>query len=137
MKVLLDINIVLDVFLNRLPWLTNSQAIWQACDDGKITGYLAATTLTNIYYIVRRHMNIAVARDCVNICLEAFEICEINEAVLALAHSLNGNDFEDDVQIAGATFAGLDAIVTRDRANGFAHAKIDVLSPDDLLVRIV
>lgn len=41
-------------------------------------------------------------------------------------------DFEDDLQIACAVAAGLDVIVSRDRA-GFVHSPIPVLSPAELL----
>ena len=37
MKVLLDINVVLDVFLARDPWLADSAAVVQAGLDGKIS----------------------------------------------------------------------------------------------------
>jgi predicted nucleic acid-binding protein len=30
MKILIDTNIILDVLLNRAPWVTDSQAIWDA-----------------------------------------------------------------------------------------------------------
>jgi hypothetical protein len=32
----------------------NKSAIWQAVDDGRILAYLAATALTNIFYVGRR-----------------------------------------------------------------------------------
>ncbi len=45
MRVLLDINIVLDVLLKREPWVSKSKSVWQANDDGLITGYITGTTL--------------------------------------------------------------------------------------------
>ena len=41
MRVLLDTNIILDVLLNRAPWVTEAKAVWQAHEDGRITGYMA------------------------------------------------------------------------------------------------
>lgn len=35
MRVLLDTNVVLDVLLNRQPWVKDASAIWQANDDGR------------------------------------------------------------------------------------------------------
>ena len=61
MNLLLDTNIVLDVLLNRIPWVTDSQAIWDACDKGQATGFVTATTLTNIFYIARRQLSEEVA----------------------------------------------------------------------------
>jgi hypothetical protein len=48
---------------------------------------------------------------------------------------LPGNDFEDNVQIACAVIAGLDAIVTRD-PKGFAGSPVLVLTPAELLARL-
>jgi hypothetical protein len=49
MNVLIDTNILLDVLLKRSPWSTESSAIWQACDNGRIVGDLPASTLTDIF----------------------------------------------------------------------------------------
>ncbi len=40
MKLLLDTNIVLDVLLEREPWLTTSKELWAAGDSGLIDRFL-------------------------------------------------------------------------------------------------
>ena len=32
MNLLIDTNVILAVLLNRTPWITDSQVIWEACD---------------------------------------------------------------------------------------------------------
>jgi len=135
MNVLLDTNIVLDVLLNRQPFVTESKSIWQANDDDKITGYIAATTLTNIFFIVRKVAGLKDARAAVRVCLDAFVICAVDRPALEMAEQLPGNDFEDNVQIACATITGLTAIVTRDKT-GFTAATTTVYAPDELLVQL-
>ena len=54
MKALLDVNILLDVVLNRQPWVQHALAISSACADRRMTGYVAAFTVPTLYYIVRR-----------------------------------------------------------------------------------
>ena len=39
MRILLDTNVVLDVLLNREPWVAEASAIWQANDDGRLDGF--------------------------------------------------------------------------------------------------
>lgn len=51
------------------------------------------------------------------------------------ADALAGSDFEDNVEIAAAATAQVDAIVTRN-ANDFSHAPIPVWSPAELLTRL-
>ena len=135
MRVLLDTNVILDVLLNRAPWVTEAKAVWQAHEDGRITGYMTATTMTDIFYLARRLIDRATARTAVRTCLDTFEICEVNRSVLEQAQTLAGNDFEDNVQIACANIAGLDAIVTRNTAD-FRAATRPVFTPAELLTRI-
>jgi predicted nucleic acid-binding protein len=128
MRVLLDTNVVLDVLLSREPWLDDAQALWLAADNGELSAYLSATSLTDIYYVARRLADVLRARDAIKLCLDAFEILAVDRAALERAQPLTGPDFEDNVQIASAEAAGLDAIVTRDMA-GFADSTVAVLSP--------
>jgi predicted nucleic acid-binding protein len=135
MNILIDTNIVLDVLLERPPWLVEAEQIWDACDTGKITGYLAATSVTNIHYIARRMRDLRHAQIAVGLCLGTFRIAPIDDMTLVHATSLPGADFEDNLQIASALIANLDAIVTRDPP-GFANAPLPILRPHELLARI-
>ena len=69
------------------------------------------------------------------LCLQSFEVCAVDRPTLLLARSFNGTDFEDDIQAACASVAGLDAVVTRD-PGGFRQPGIVVLSPADALARV-
>lgn len=135
MKILFDTNIVLDALLLRQPWLPEAQQLWQANDGGLLTGYLTATTLTDIFYIAKRQQDIIKAKTAVDICLQAFEICPVNRQSLLLACTFLGNDFEDNLQIACATLAGLDGIVTRD-PQGFQSTTIPVWTTAQILAQL-
>jgi predicted nucleic acid-binding protein len=135
MRVLIDTNILLDVLLDRPPWAVEASAIWGACDAGHATGYISASTLTDIFYIARRATDVPTARLAVGLCLNTFEICAVDRQTLEQAALLPGGDFEDNVQIACALIAGLDAIVTRNSAD-FVAAPIPILTPTELLVRL-
>jgi predicted nucleic acid-binding protein len=125
---LIDTNVVLDVLLARQPWLNDSAAVWQACDEGRITGHIAATTLTNIFYVVRRNAGMERAHASVRVCLDAFAIIAVDRGTLIHAATLPGNDFEDNVLVACATLSRLDLIITRDPA-GFVASPVPVLTP--------
>jgi hypothetical protein len=43
MRVLFDLNIILDVLLNRAPWVTDSAAVWDAHRGGEIVAQVAAS----------------------------------------------------------------------------------------------
>jgi predicted nucleic acid-binding protein len=130
MKVLLDTNVVLDVILLRAPFVTTAQKIWAASDAGRISGYICATTLPTVFYIVQKSAGFDKAREAVRVCLDAFDVCAVDSRALQVAFGLPGTDFEDNLQIATAMEEAVDVIVTRD-PKGFAHSSIRVETPDD------
>jgi len=54
MKVLVDTNVILDVLLKRKPFCKDSFLIFQLADSGHIEGILAAVSMTNIFYLLRK-----------------------------------------------------------------------------------
>ena len=134
-NVLIDINMLLDLFLAREPWLSDARSVWAAHHRRAIVGHIAAHGLTNLFYIARRIVGFEKAREAVSLCLRTFEVIPIGRAELEHADSLGGNDFEDNLVLACAVVEGLDAIVTRD-PKGFVGSTIPVLSPAELLARL-
>jgi predicted nucleic acid-binding protein len=130
MRILLDTNIVLDVLLKRNPWVNTASIIWQAIDDKQIDGYIVACTLTDIFYIARR----LTTQTAVQICLNAFHICPVEQETLEKALTLPGNDFEDNVQIASAIQSNLEAIITRD-PSGFSATNVPIMAPDEFVTQ--
>ncbi|MEH2372607.1 type II toxin-antitoxin system VapC family toxin [Nostoc sp.] len=111
----------------------NPSVLFQEIDSGRIVGYVTAITLTDIFYIYRRHTpSIEQARQAVSETLTAMVICAVNRAVLESAFGSGLADFKDAVQIACAIAQGLDAILTHD-TQGFLSSSIPVLSIHELL----
>ncbi|NJK68638.1 MAG: PIN domain-containing protein [Oscillatoriales cyanobacterium RU_3_3] len=136
MRVLIDTNIVLDFLLQREPFFQDADLLFQSIDAGQVVGYVTATTLTDIFYISRKHTrSIEQARQAVSATLTAMVICPVNRAVLESAFNSGLADFEDAVQIFCAVAQGLDAILTRD-ARGFLNSPVPVLSIQELLVHL-
>ncbi len=136
MRVLIDTNIVLDFLLQREPFFQDAELLFQAIDAGQLIGYVTATTLTDIFYISRKHTrSVEQARQAVSETLTAMVICPIDRAVLESAFNSGLVDFEDAVQIFGAVAQGLDAILTRDN-KGFLSSPVPVLSIQELLQQL-
>lgn len=136
MKALLDTNIVLDFLLQREPFFQDAEQLFEAIADGHVVGYVTATTLTDIFYISRKHTrSIERARQAVSETLTAMEICPIDRDVLEAALNSNVADFEDAIQIFSAVAQRLGAIVTRD-THGFANSPVPVSSVQELLRQV-
>ena len=59
MRLLVDINVALDVILERDPWVIEGALLFSAIQEGRAEGYLAGHTIPTIHYIVRENR-----RDC-------------------------------------------------------------------------
>ncbi len=131
MRVLIDTNVVLDFLQEREPFAENAAKLFKRIDAGEIEGFIAATTITNIYYIVRKAAGAIVAQDAISQVLTDLNICVVDRNVLEQAIALNFRDFEDAVQYVCGVAHSVDAIVTRD-ASGFVGVEIPVMSPEEL-----
>ncbi|MGO9601448.1 MAG: type II toxin-antitoxin system VapC family toxin [Isosphaeraceae bacterium] len=94
-----------------------------------------ASSITDVHYISRRLTNPENARNIVRRCLDELRVVAVTSDELETAYAFGGSDFEDDLQVACAVAASLDAIVTRD-PKGFPLSPIPVLSPAELIARV-
>jgi serpin B len=60
MKVLIDTNVIMDVLVGREPFLQMSRFVVRLCDEGVIEGYLAAHSITNLFYMLRKYYDAKV-----------------------------------------------------------------------------
>ena len=144
MRILVDTNIVLDFLLEREPFRQDAERLFEAIASDQITGYVTATTLTNIFYIARRlTQSIERARQSVAMTLTVMEVCPVDtvpgalrdRAILEIALTSSLSDFEDAVQIACAIARNLEAIVTRDQQD-FSNSSLPVLTASQVLERL-
>ena len=135
MRILLDTNILLDVFFQREPYAAASDSVWQACEQGRCAGYITPLTLVNIFYLARKQLRAQKARELVVDTLSVFQVASLGFSEMEHALGLPLDDYEDAVQLAGALASGLDVIVTRN-GKDFRGASIPALAPDAFLKQL-
>lgn len=128
-KILVNINVVLDVLLDRKPHAGPSAALWAAIETGMAEGVLAAHAVTTIHYLVRKERGASKARRTVTAILRVFGIAAVDGDVVRQALQFSWPDFEDSITASAAQSAGCDAIVTRD-PRGFPDSPVRVLTPE-------
>jgi len=130
---LIDTNIVLDWVLKRPPFHHDATKIIDLCMRGKATGYLAAHTILNVFYITRKDLSIIERRDLSRLLCDRFEIIGIDRrSMITALDTFNFKDIEDSLQMQCAYEKSLDFIITRD-IKDFKDSKIKVLLPSDFL----
>ena len=135
MTVLLDLNVMLDTLLAREPWRAEADAIWDANREGRIDAWISAAALPTVFYVIRKQSGQVLAKFAVTNCLQSLDIVPVSRATLEVATTLPAADLEDNLQIACAIAAGLDAIVTRNTRD-FSGSPVPVLTPVDLLSQL-
>jgi predicted nucleic acid-binding protein len=135
MRVLFDTDLVLDLVLDREPFVDAAAAVFTLHENGRISGYISGITMVNVFYLTRKSKGISGARKAVEELLSTLSICPLDQLVLENAHRLTFTDYEDAVQHACATASGLDAIVTRNLAD-YKNATLPVFSPADFLSQL-
>ena len=131
-RILLDLNVVLDVLLDRQPFAETSAALWASIEGGEAEGFIAAHAVTTLHYLAARGCNRAHADRCVTDVLSVFEVAPVDGAVLVAATALGWPDFEDAVVAAAAQAAGCTMIATRD-PRGFKGAPCLAVAPLEAL----
>jgi len=132
MRILFDTNVVLDVFLNREPFVESAARLFDANVQGDLQGMLGATTVTTIYYLLTSNRGSAVAQEKVKELLRLFDVAAVNRRVLTQAIESGFADYEDAVLHSAARTAGADGIVTRNTTD-FSDATLAVYTPTELL----
>lgn len=129
---LLDVNVILDVLLDRRPHAAAAAALWSACEQGSARASLAAHAVTTIHYLVAREHGRETARKSIEALLGIFGVAPVDEKVLRQALQGKAPDFDDEVSLRAAQLAGCDALVTRD-PKGFRGSPLPVMTPASAL----
>jgi len=132
MRVMFDTNVILDLLLDREPFVKEAKPLIAKVEQGLLNGVLCATTVTTIYYLLMRSMGKKGATEVIGSLLKLFEVASVTRIVLEDALESDDRDYEDAVLYKSAYHAGVDLIVTRDRS-GFSKADIPVMNPKELL----
>jgi predicted nucleic acid-binding protein len=128
-RILFDVNVVLDVLLDRKPHAEASSAAWAAVEIGMAQGLLAAHGVTTIHYLVQKETGTAKAKGILSRILKVFGVAAVDGAVIQEALQLSCSDFEDAVTATAARLASCDYIVTRD-PKGFRGSAVRALTPE-------
>ncbi len=132
MKVLFDTNIILDVLLDRKPFSEHASYILSSVERSEVSGFLCATTITTIHYLLSKYLDKEKAIDSITSIMALFEVAPVNRLVIENALQSKFTDFEDSVLHESARHAGAEYIITRNLKD-FKNAKIPVFSPTEFL----
>jgi predicted nucleic acid-binding protein len=132
MKIALDTNIVLDTLACREPFFERSQAVIRLVAEGKATGAVTANTITDIYYILRKHLDKGAVKAALRGLMELLEVVDVTGGECLAALDLAMDDYEDALLACCAKNWGAGCIITRNTKD-FINLPIRALTPEDFL----
>lgn len=134
-RILFDVNVVLDVLLDRKPHAEASARTWAAVESGRCEGSISAHAVTTIHYLLVKELGAAGAKRAIGAILRVFRVAAVNEAVIQEAMRLSLPDFEDAVTAAAAQESDCVYLVTRD-PKGFRGSPVRHVTPETLTALI-
>lgn len=132
MNALIDTNVILDVLMKREPFFADSVAVLDRAERGEFVGWLCATTVTTIFFLIRRQLGRDVAIEKLKDLSSIFATAPVNKAVIDSALEGRFRDFEDSVLNEAAVLVGADCIVTRNERD-FKYSSLLVYSPSQFI----
>jgi predicted nucleic acid-binding protein len=135
MKVLIDTNVALNKLLKQPDFFAGSNAIFNLAEIGQITGYISASAVTDVYYIARKSLGKAAAREAINHLLRVFSPATVTGDDIYKALDLEWDDFEDSVQYSVGEGLAVDYIVTRNTQD-FVSGSIPAVTPEQFIETI-
>lgn len=128
MKLLIDLNIILDYLEDRTPFADAAENI---IENKRNQLFVSAHMITTAFYQMRDH-GIEAQNNALNFIFDNFTVVPCNKKILSDARALEFTDHEDAVVAAAAKKAKCAYIITRNKRD-FANSPVPVLTPGEFL----
>ena len=134
MKIYLDTNLIIDVLAEREPFYDRSRKIWELVEKRDLTGYLSATTITDIFYIINKQLGVKRAYETIKKIMAVFNITSVSEADIRKALNLEFKDFEDALQLICAKKIKAKYLITRNKEDFQEGKDLQIVNPEEFLL---
>ena len=135
MRVLLDTNVLIDLYTKRPPEGDVAQKLLIMHEFGDAELWVSAKSFTDVFYVLHKTYSSERIQSAFEESYQWLNICSLDSADLQLAASRRWRDFEDCLIDVCAEKVKADVLLTRDEV-GFAQSKTRVLSPREFFAFI-
>ena len=136
-KVLIDIDVILDFFFDKQPYVEYSAQVIGLCETKKIIGFITPVIYSNVYYILRRTARHDKVIDNLKQLLMITDVLLMDKEVVSNALNSGFKDFEGSLQNFAAMKHGeIDVILTRNLKD-FSKSEIGILTPESYIKSII
>jgi len=133
LAVLIDTDVLLDFLTERGIFTKNAKGIVQKVAEKKINAFLAAHSITNLFYILRKIYSVSERKQLLMALCQSITIVEIGSGLIFnVFTNSNFDDIEDCLQAECALSVNADYIITRN-INDYTHSGVPAILPEELL----
>ncbi|MFI5135037.1 MAG: type II toxin-antitoxin system VapC family toxin [Chitinophagales bacterium] len=131
--VFIDTNVLLDIFLNRMPFRLDAVDIFREAEEETIEVFTSSISIANIAYGIQKHVGKSQVRPALSKIMSITQIVETDRSAILSAIASGFSDIEDAFQHYSALkIPGIDFIITRNTSD-YKHSLIPVISPKEFL----
>ena len=133
-RVLLDVNICLDLLLDRKPHVTSSGQIFEAGEKGSITLVISGLSFDTLFYIMRPALGARKSIEKLQLLHRYVHTGTIDHKTVEQALASGWPDLEDALQYYCALHNDCRFLITRNKKDFKADSKsLRILSPEEFL----
>jgi predicted nucleic acid-binding protein len=132
-KVLIDTDVILDFFFDRMPFSEESSQILSLCEKKEIQGYVTSIMVSNIYYLLRKTAKHEKVIDNLKLLLNIVDVTTTNKKVVLEALNSEFKDFEDALQNFSAQNDEKITIILTRNIKDYKTSNLSIMTPENYL----
>jgi hypothetical protein len=101
-------------------------------ETGRVDGFIAAHSITTLFYLIQKDRSPAEARSAVTSLLQFIKIIPGDQNIIEQALNLDFRDFEDAVEMISAVQSKMDCLVPR-KNKDYQPAMLPIMQPIEFL----
>ena len=133
MKILIDTDVILDLFFDRKPYCESAAKILSLCESNKIEGYVTPVIVRNVYYLLRKrasHNNVITQ---LRLFLSIVNISPMNKESILKAINSPFRDFEDALKNYSAESDETIKIIVTRNVKDYQDSALSIQTPESFL----
>ncbi len=132
-KVLIDTDVILDFFFDRMPFSEESSQILSLCEKKEIQGYVTSIMVSNFYYLLKKTAKHEKVIDNLKLLLNIVDVTTTNKKVVLEALNSEFKDFEDALQNFSAQNDEKITIILTRNVKDYKTSNLSIMTPENYL----
>lgn len=132
-NVLIDTDVILDFFFDRVPFSDHAAQVFSLCDSGYLNGYVTPVICSNTYFLLKRTAKHEKVLEKMNQLMRVMDVLRMDKDVVLQALDSGFRDFEDALQNSAAVYSGIISVILTRNVKDYSKSDLGVLTPESFI----